>query len=144
MNTIVLDAGAALSLCFEGSREISEFLFEFLIDGEALVPMLWKMEISNAFISGERQGKLSKAESIHYWNLLSTLPITQLNDSPMQETINLLSLARDSGLSVFDAEYLRLALQEGIPLVTADEELRLACLDCGVDVLPGSVGLKSF
>ena len=136
MNTLILDASAALNLCFEESEEISEFLFDFLIEGEALVPMLWKLEISNALISGERRGRLSRAESTHYWNLLTTLPITQLNDSSMSDMVGLQALARDNGLTAYDAEYLKLALQEGLPLATADKQLRRACLDCGVEVRP--------
>jgi len=31
--------------------------------------------VSNALISGERRGRLSKAESTHYWNLLTTFSI---------------------------------------------------------------------
>lgn len=142
MNTLVLDASAALNLCFEESPTVSEFLFEFLIDGEALVPMLWKLEISNALLTGERRGRLSRAESTHYWNLLTTLPINQLNDSPMGEMIGLQSLARDTGLSACDAEYLRLALQEGLALATADLKLRRACQDCGVKVYPENLVSK--
>ncbi len=136
MNTLVLDASAALNLCLAESPSVSEFLFDFLIDGEALVPMLWKLEISNALLTGERRGRLSRAESTHYWNLLSTLPIYQLNDSSLREMIGLQALARDTGLSAYEAEYLRLALQEGLPMATANLKLRPACQDCGVKVYP--------
>ena len=137
-----MDASAALNLCFEESPTVSEFLFEFLIDGEALVPMLWKLEISNALLTGERRGRLSRAESTHYWNLLTTLPISQINDSSLRDMIGLQSLARDTGLSAYDAEYLRLALQEGLPLATTDLKLRRACQDCGVKVYPENLVSK--
>ncbi|RKX92215.1 MAG: hypothetical protein DRZ90_14105 [Spirochaetes bacterium] len=54
----------------------------------------------------------------------------------MPDMIGLQALARDSGLSAYDAEYLKLAIQEGLPLATADNQLRGACMDCGVAVFP--------
>ena len=47
----------------------------------------------------------------------------------------ILPLARERGLSVYDAAYLDLALKMEIPLATLDEALRRAAEDCGVKIL---------
>ncbi|RKX84487.1 MAG: hypothetical protein DRP70_13170 [Spirochaetes bacterium] len=45
---------------------------------------VWKLEVSNALISGERRGRLSKAESTHYWNLLTTFSISRAKNELTQ------------------------------------------------------------
>jgi predicted nucleic acid-binding protein len=48
-------------------------------------------------------------------------------------------LAQAHGLSVYDARYLHLAMQEGIPLATRDKQLSAVTLKVGVklvDALP--------
>jgi predicted nucleic acid-binding protein len=46
-----------------------------------------------------------------------------------------LETARDFGLTAYDASYLRLALQIGIPLATTDVTLSAACRQAGTPVL---------
>lgn len=46
-----------------------------------------------------------------------------------------LDLARDQGLSVYDAMYLQLARREGVPLASLDGPLREAAGRVGVTVL---------
>jgi predicted nucleic acid-binding protein len=43
-----------------------------------------------------------------------------------------LSLAREQGLSTYDAAYLELAIREGLPLATLDTELKKAAKAVGV------------
>ena len=46
-----------------------------------------------------------------------------------------LPLARDTGLSVYDARYLELAARLGLPLATLDTALRRAARKVGVKIL---------
>ena len=56
--------------------------------------------------------------------------------------IGLQALARESGLSAYDTIYLQLALQEGLPLATADIKLCRVCRDFGVTVYPENLMSK--
>lgn len=57
----------------------------------------------------------------------------ETNDHASTET---LSLARQHGLSIYDAAYLELALRLGAPLATLDTELRATAKALGLHVLP--------
>ena len=46
-----------------------------------------------------------------------------------------LSLAREHGLSAYDAAYLELALRQGLPLATLDAGLRKAAARAGVELI---------
>jgi predicted nucleic acid-binding protein len=46
----------------------------------------------------------------------------------------ILALARQQGLSVYDAAYLDLAMRSGLPLATQDAVLREAAVRCGVKI----------
>ena len=46
-----------------------------------------------------------------------------------------LALAREHNLSSYAAAYLELAMREGCPLATLDEQLRAAAANAGVKVL---------
>lgn len=143
MNRLVLDGSAALNLCFQESKIIADSLFDFFIEGEALVPALWKLEIINALLSAERAARITRSESAHYWTLLSTLPIKLAPESSFQESSELHNLARETGLTAYDAAYLSLSLKEGMPLASGDKQLRQAAWKCGVDLVPPALKLKA-
>jgi predicted nucleic acid-binding protein len=50
---------------------------------------------------------------------------------------NILPLAREYGLSAYDASYLEVAIPHGAPLVTLDSGLEKARRNAGVEILPG-------
>ena len=43
-----------------------------------------------------------------------------------------MSLAREHGLSVYDAAYLKLAMRRGLPVATLDEKVKTAAATVGV------------
>jgi predicted nucleic acid-binding protein len=46
--------------------------------------------------------------------------------------VEVLALARQEGLTVYDAAYLELALREGLPIATLDTQLKAAAARVGV------------
>ena len=132
----VLDASAALNLCFRESDDMAGFLFDVLADGTAVVPSLWNLEVNNAFLTAERRGRISRAEIEHPWTLLASLPIEESEGAGRSDMGALRALAAECRLSAYDAEYLYLALREGLPLVTADTGLQRAGRLKGVETLP--------
>jgi len=45
------------------------------------------------------------------------------------------NLAREQGLTAYDASYLDLAMREGLPLATQDDDLRAAAARVGVPLI---------
>jgi len=64
--------------------------------------------------------------------LLRSLPIEVDESTPSRAMGEILALAREQDLSVYDAAYLELAVREGIPLATLDRALASAAKRCGV------------
>lgn len=93
------------------------------IDGTAFVPAIWPIEVANVLLVAERKKRIGKADSGHFIALLSQLPIeveAMDADIVFQET---LSIARQYGLSSYDASYLDLAIRKGLPIATLDKAI---------------------
>lgn len=131
----VLDCSVAMAWCFEDERNayVDEVL-EALSEWEALVPPIWSLEIINVLLVAECMKKLKEAESAHFLDLLTALPIVE--DNQISQLIDklILSLGREHDLSSYDASYLELAIRRAIPLATQDNKLLKACTKSGVRV----------
>jgi len=53
-------------------------------------------------------------------------------------TKHTVSLARDHGVSAYDAAYLELAMRRGLPLATLDDKLKIAAQSVGVPLYGGA------
>jgi prevent-host-death family protein len=83
-------------------------------------------EFADVLIVARRGGRLSEADTLRFVDLLRRLPIA-VDAPPADRAFNeLLLLARETGLSVYDAAYLDVALRLGLPLATQDEQLASA------------------
>ena len=101
----------------------------------AVVPAIWALEVGNALLVAERRKRLRRAEYARFVELLRALPI-DVGAAPALGTLgSLLSLARQTGVSVYDACYLDLAAAHGLPLATLDKALGRAARQIGVALL---------
>lgn len=138
-SAFVLDASVTLGFCFEDeASEMVEAILHLLVDGTARVPPIWEMEVANVLVQAERRGRLTPAETVRFLDLLSSLPI-EIEEEPSGRVLREIRvLARERGLSVYDACYLDLAMREALPLATMDAALLCAARETGVEVLsPG-------
>jgi predicted nucleic acid-binding protein len=97
-----------------------------------LVPRLWHPEVANVLLVGERRGRGSQADSAKWLSFLSNLPVVDDGATEAKAWSDTLNLARQQGLSEYDASYLELALREGVPLATLDAKLKGAAQAVGV------------
>jgi predicted nucleic acid-binding protein len=75
----------------------------------------------------ERRGRIQRAEIARVVALISSLAISVEHSLTIQPWMtDVLSLARKTNLSAYDATYLELAMRLGLPLATTDNALRLA------------------
>lgn len=139
VGTFVLDASVTLGFCFEDeSSEYAAGVLQRLRTGGACVPRIWEMEVANVLVQAERRGRLTPAEAMRFLDLLAALPIEVCDEPTGRVLREIRALARERGLSVYDACYLDLAMRDGLPLATVDAALARAAAQCGVEVLaPG-------
>lgn len=133
MSPFVVDCSVTMAWCFED--EVSAFtdrVLESLRESEAFVPQVWSLEITNVLAVAERRKRITAAASTRFLELLAELPIrTDSGADPRR----LLAVARQTGLSAYDASYLELAMREGFPLATNDRTLSAAARKSGVRLL---------
>jgi predicted nucleic acid-binding protein len=131
LNALVLDCSvtAAWFYADEGdaySREVAKFL----IDGVAYVPALWKLELANALLVGERHRRITRERIEKGLGEIEDLDIRERNDE--LRPLDLLRLANAWELSVYDATYVQLAQRMQLPLATLDDAMSEAARVGGV------------
>jgi predicted nucleic acid-binding protein len=132
---IVVDASVALAWCFpDEASEYADVVLDALEDQAILVPSIWPLEITNALLVGERRKRIRQPETRRFVELLKGLNIFQ-DAQPWADTLsNVLPLAREYGLSAYDAAYLDAAVRHAAPLATLDVGLEKAARDAGVKI----------
>jgi predicted nucleic acid-binding protein len=134
LSHFVLDASVTLCWCFENqATKYTEAIFEMLAGGdEAVVPFIWPLEIANVLVTAERRKDLKAAQVTNFTEELTAWPI-QVDTVGLDRAFQqILSAARFYRLSAYDAAYLELAIREGLPLATLDNDLRRAASAAGV------------
>jgi predicted nucleic acid-binding protein len=137
---MVLDNSVVMAWCFRDVGDgYADAVLESLAGNEALVPGIWPLEVVNVLAAAERRRRLSETDSTRFLALLADLPLRVIQEPPQRVTGEILALARETGLSSYDASYLDLAMREGAPLATLDQELRKAAVRVGVELFMGGV-----
>jgi predicted nucleic acid-binding protein len=125
VSRFVLDASVVLTWCFpdENAGKAQHVASIFMQGGTAVAPSFWPHEVLNALLVGEKRKRISKELVRSFLEDLATLPVVleQVPAGVVFERIQRLS--REHGLTAYDAAYLDLALDSGLPLATLDEDL---------------------
>ncbi len=130
---VVVDNSVVMAWCFQDvGGPYAEDVLDALADYGAMVPAIWPLEVANALTAAERRQRLTAADSTRFLDLLGHLPITIVAETPERVFGAIFSLARETGLSSYNASYLDLAMREGLPLATLDEGLARAAKEQGV------------
>jgi predicted nucleic acid-binding protein len=135
---VVVDASVALAWCFPD--EASDYADAVLValEGQTiLVPAIWGLEIANAVLAGERSKRLRQPEIRRFVTLLESLSLVQDIQPVCDHVSNVLPLAREYGLSAYDAAYLELSIRHGAALATLDGKLQKAAQKAGIRVFVG-------
>jgi len=135
LSGVVVDASVALAWCFpDESSEDADSVLQKLKGQTILVPAVWALEISNALLAGERQKRLKQPEISRFIGRVCGLSVVQDSQTVSESVVNILPLARDYGLSAYDAAYLELAIRQNALLATLDVSLRKAARKAGVPI----------
>ncbi len=125
--SFVVDNSVVMAWFFEDeSPPYSDKILELLAERGALVPGIWPLEVANVLLVAQRKKRLTQTDAARLVTLVRALPITVVQETPNRVLGNVMALARDTGLSAYDASYLDLAMREGLPLATLDKAMRKA------------------
>ena len=135
MTGVVVDASTALAWCFpDENSDYADAVLVALEGKTIIVPSIWSLEIANAVLVGERTKRLRQPEIQRFTALLEGLLLTQDSQTAGEHIGNVLPLAREHGLSAYDAAYLELSIRYEAPLATLDGKLQTAAQNAGVTV----------
>ncbi len=123
----VVDNSVVMSWCFEDERNsYCDAVLESLADGEAFVPGMWPLEVGNVLLVAERKKRFTEASVVRFLELVSGLPLTVEQETPERMLKEIVSIAREQGISTYDASYIDLAMRLGLPMSTLDASMRKA------------------
>ncbi len=125
--SLVLDASASIAWCFADERTPAiDALMQRVVDEEAYVPSIWRLEVANSLRTGMRRGRLTEEQCVVRLNDLKLLPIITDLETDRYAWSTTRSLSQRYNLSVYDASYLELAQRLNLPLATRDTALATA------------------
>ena len=141
MKRVVLDASITVGSCI-GEKEVADVadsVLDLLFTGCAVVPGIWLSEVANVLVSKERtknpEYNLKPEEVTAFLGLVGRLPVV-VNWASQHDTFGrVTALARSTGLTVYDAQYLDLAQRLALPLGSLDGDLCAAARTAGVKIL---------
>ena len=138
MKSIVLDASVALAWSLDRpTPAYADHVARLLLSGvQAIVPMLWPLEMANGFAVAERRRLLTSSEIVEALRHLDVILAQSIEVGAESFSIRtVLGSARAFSLTAYDAVYLETALRHGLALATLDRALRAAAAKAGVDLV---------
>lgn len=133
MTPCVLDASVSGCWPFaEGSEPLPQRALAWVKEYRAWVPWIWWFEARNLLLVSERRGRLAPGAVEEQLAYLRQLPIG-IDAEPVESAI--IRLAREHGLTIYDAAYLEVARRKHYPLATLDRKLKMAAIAEGVRLL---------
>jgi predicted nucleic acid-binding protein len=137
LSGFVLDNSVAMRWCLEDSSPYADKILDLIAKGEqAHVPALWLYEVVSVLVKGQLRGSLTADKARDFFEDLRVFDIqvdTDIDRSHLFGTAHRLAL--EYHLSGYDAAYLELAVRKGLPLASLDEDLNLAALKAGVELV---------
>ena len=77
-------------------------------------------EVGNALVLLMRRGLISREDALRKFEVVQSIPTLNVREPALTKAVE---LSIDLGVTLYDASYLELALESGVPLITADTEL---------------------
>jgi predicted nucleic acid-binding protein len=129
LKSFVLDASLALEWFTTGAQPSALAKRSLFEDHVAIVPHLWRFEVTNVLTTWRRRGDITDAESAVIMRDLMKLPFATVDEGDPEMIV---AAALTHGLSAYDATYLRIAMLTGSPIATLDKALMKAATEMGI------------
>ena len=116
---IVVDTNVIAYLLMPGTQnEHARRVYE--VDPVWVAPLLWRSEFRNVLATAVRERGLLLVRAREMMEVAAEL---MWNGEYEVQSAAVLGLAAESGCSAYDCEFVALAMELGVPLVTADKKL---------------------
>jgi predicted nucleic acid-binding protein len=137
MKALVIDGSTAINFVLKDEQESGAMKALAAIEGgvPTYVPAHWCVETANGLIMAERRKRASQADITEALNLIAALPVLTDDETAQRAWSDTAALARQYGLTIYDAAYLELAMRRGASLASTDAALNRAAQAAGVTLL---------
>jgi len=120
---IVADTNVVAYLLVEGERtEAARRVFQR--DPDWRLPPLWRSEFLNVLVVAVRAGAIDRDQASQAWQAAASL-FDEAERAPDGEEV--LTIALRSKLSAYDAQFVAVAEELDVPLITGDRRIVAAC-----------------
>ena len=137
MKALVIDGSTALGFLMSDEQAPGAIAALDALDRgvPAFVPAHWRLEVANGLLMAERRKRISQADAAESLQAVFSLPVEIDGETARHVAGETIGLARQYGLTVYDAAYLELAMRRGATLATSDAGLTRAAKAAGVSLL---------
>jgi predicted nucleic acid-binding protein len=144
VKALVIDGSTALGFLLKDERDAGALDALAAIERgvPTFIPAHCCVETANGLLMAERRKRVTQSDVTEALGLLGALPMATDTDTADKSRGDTFALARQYGLTVYDAAYLELSMRLGAVLATSDAELSKAAKAAGVALLnASSVGM---
>ena len=135
---IVADTNLISYLLIEGDQtELARQVW--VRDHEWAMPPLWRSEFLNVLAVSHKVGALDEEQALFLWRS-SSIFLDTTEVEPDGEKV--LEIAMNCGISAYDAHFVAVASELGVPLVTSDKRLLVRCEDVAISITSFASGRK--
>jgi len=136
ISAFVLDASATLA-CLLPDEQPTQFpkWIAHVATARIVVPATWPIEVANGFTMTVRRKRISATSVLQLAEVLGVWLVTIEPPSIATALTQISQVARDYGLTAYDAAYLEIALRLHLPLVTLDPQLAKAAKSARITLL---------
>jgi predicted nucleic acid-binding protein len=133
VTAFILDNSVTMRWCFDsGTHPYADgVLLRLKTDGKAIVPVLWRYEVSAVLARAQNTGLIGAQQVMNFLGNLDQLTIALDMEGISGILTDVHRLATAYRLTSYDAAYLELALRRNLPLASLDDDLRKACIAAG-------------
>jgi predicted nucleic acid-binding protein len=137
VKTLVIDGSTALGFLLKDERDTGALvaLAEIEKGIPTFIPAHCRIETANGLLMAERRKRVTQSDVAEALSLLDALPMATDTETASRAGGDTIALARQYGLTIYDAAYLELAMRLGASLATNDGELAKAAESAGVALL---------
>lgn len=137
MKSLVIDGSTALGFLLKDERDTCALSALAAIENgvPTYIPAHCFVETTNGLLMAERRKRVTQSDVTEALGLLGALPIITDSETAAKAGSETIALARQYGLTIYDAAYLELAMRRGASLATNDLELARAATSAGVNLI---------
>lgn len=130
----VLDCSMTIAWFFrDESTAYTDSVLRGLGRGKALVPALWSFEVAKTLLIGWKRQRCSWKEMQKWIKLIGQLSIACAPMESQRMMSDWLSLAMKHQVTVYDASYLMLAWETGLPIASLDDKVNDVAIKLGIE-----------